>query len=105
MVADKYQPDAINVETNKGQRLLEALREEYSLPAGEVYQTKDKYTRLLKISPHYENGKVYHREKGDEDLEEQVTNYPETEHDDVMDARVLTFQDSEVANFLFSMMS
>lgn len=105
LVADKFDPDAINVETNKGVRLLEALREDHSLPAGEVYQSKDKYSRLLAIAPKYENKTVYHRERGDEDLEEQITNYPDTEHDDVMDARVLTFQDSNVTEFLFSTMS
>lgn len=100
----KFEPDLIHIETNKGYRLYEALQQA-NLPVAEVVQNKDKYTRLLAVSPHYENGNVYHRKEGDEDLEEQITSYPDTDHDDVMDARVLTFQETDKSNFLFYVMS
>lgn len=105
-VFEKFKPDAVNIETNKGQRLADILKDKHDIPVGEVHQTKDKYTRLVAISPQYETHKVYHRPGAkDQDCIDQITSYPDTEHDDIMDARVLTFQDSDVTNFLFSILS
>lgn len=53
-----------------------------------VSSNRDKYTRLLNVQPNFENGKVYFRGEKDSDLIWQLTNFPDVDHDDIMDALV-----------------
>jgi predicted phage terminase large subunit-like protein len=49
---------------------------------------KDKYTRLLGVAGMIEVGDVYFLQKNQDTLIDQLTQYPDVEHDDEMDALV-----------------
>ena len=88
MVYQKFSPDVVVIETNRGERLAESLKAKW-IHVEKIDTTKDKYTRLVKNSPVFENGKYFFLQEGDENVVSQITNYPDVEHDDEMDAVIL----------------
>ena len=70
-----------NIELGMTQRLADSGH-----PMIWVTASKDKRRRLLEASPWIERGEVYFRHEWDEELIHQITNYPNIQHDDVMDA-------------------
>lgn len=87
MVYDKYQPDIILQEDNIEVTMIDNLKKR-GLPMRGIHSTKDKYTRLLNVQPSFENLKVFFRIEKDSDLIWQLTNFPDVDHDDIMDALV-----------------
>lgn len=87
MVYDKYQPDIILQEDNIEVTMIDNLKKR-GLPMRWIHSTKDKYTRLLNVQPSFENLKVSFRIEKDSDLIRQLTNFPDIDHDDIMDALV-----------------
>jgi predicted phage terminase large subunit-like protein len=84
MVQKKYHADKILYESNVEGTLYERL-EDHGMPMEEVVATKDKYAYLLDVQPQFERGEVYLRKEKDETLKRQLTNFPDVDHDDVMD--------------------
>jgi predicted phage terminase large subunit-like protein len=72
-------------ESNIEGALVEWL-EDRGVPIEEVTATKDKYAYLLDVQPQFEREEVYLRKDKDETLRRQLTNYPDVDHDDVMDS-------------------
>lgn len=59
------------------------------MPIESVWSHRDKHTRLLGVAGQIEVGDVYFLNGGSQDsLIEQLTQYPDVEHDDEMDALV-----------------
>ena len=87
-VNDKFEPNEIVKEGNIEAKLTEDLKAR-GLPIEDVWTHNDKYTRLLGISGLIEVGDTYFLNKGQDNLIEQITNYPDTEHDDEQDAFVI----------------
>jgi predicted phage terminase large subunit-like protein len=61
------------------------------LPIKWIWSHKDKLTRLIWVAGQIEIGDVYFLQKQD-NLIEQLTNFPEVEHDDELDAFVFCLQ-------------
>lgn len=87
LVYEKYKPDIILQEDNIEVTMIDNLKRK-GLPIKPISSTKDKYTRLLNVQPSFENLKVFFRTEKDSDLIWQLTNFPDVDHDDIMDALV-----------------
>lgn len=84
----KYKFNEIRVESIAFQQMLRAMLSKRWLPVVQVTPHKDKYTRLMEVAHHLEFWKVLFRRIWDEELIYQLTNFPDVEHDDIMDAFV-----------------
>ena len=63
------------------------LRENTDVPVKSINRTKDKVTRAYKIQPLFENGKFFMPAgKKFHDLTEEMTMFPDADHDDLFDA-------------------
>lgn len=78
----------IRVENVAFQKMLADMLKKKGLPIELVTPHKDKYTRLMEVAHYLEFGKVFFRKQGDEELIYQLTNFPDVEHDDIMDSFV-----------------
>lgn len=87
-VAWRLRPDYIIKEDNIELGMTESLADKGYNIIG-ITVSKDKRSRLVDASPEVENGNVFFREEGDEELIKQLTNYPAVAHDDLMDAFTL----------------
>ena len=88
MVNDKFQPNVIVKEDNIEVKLTEDLKARW-LPIESVYTHKDKFTRLLWVAGMIEVWDVYFLQNVQENLIDQITNFPEVEHDDEMDSFII----------------
>lgn len=87
-VYKQFKPDTVLYEENIEVGLLELLREDDGLPMQSFTSTNDKYIRLVNEQAQFENGYVLFRQDWDEEAVFQLTNFPDVENDDVMDAIV-----------------
>jgi len=88
----KHEFNEIRVESVAFQKMLGQMLKKRWLPIVLVTPHKDKYTRLMEVSHHLEFGHTFFRKKWDEELVYQLTNFPDVEHDDIMDAFVYCLQ-------------
>jgi predicted phage terminase large subunit-like protein len=73
----------------------QALEDE-GIPVSPVKPNKDKLTRAEPVSVHYENGRVSHAAHlRDGDAEDELDQFPDGEHDDIVDAIVYGVMDLE----------
>lgn len=91
---DKFEPDVIVKENNIEVKLTDDLKARW-LPIESVWSHKDKHTRLLWVAGQIEVWDVYFAQKGQETLIEQLTQYPDVEHDDEMDALVFALKKAQ----------
>ena len=85
---DKWQPLQVGVETVAYQYAMEQwLRNKTNIPVKKLKPATDKITRALRVTPHFENNKVFiKRNLPNVDLlEEQLLQFPNGKHDDVVD--------------------
>ena len=83
-----WYPQVIGLETNGYQMVMaqELIRKHGNLPIRTIHQTKDKITRLMRVSPAFEMGRVYFVEKRCEPLINQILDGDKAVNDDVRDA-------------------
>lgn len=93
-VNDRFEPDVIVKEDNVEVKLTDDLKASW-LPIESVWAHKDKHTRLLWVAGMIEVGDVYFLQTWQETLIEQLTQYPDVEHDDEMDALVYALQKAQ----------
>lgn len=86
-INDRFEPDVIVKEDNVEVKLTDDLKARW-LPIQSIWSHRDKHTRLLGVAGQIEVGDVYFLKDGQEKLVEQITQYPDVEHDDEMDALV-----------------
>lgn len=85
---EKYQSNVIIFEKNKEASIGKIMKQE-GLPIHMHHAHKDKTTRLLGVQPMLEAGKVFFANTGEhQSVIDQLTNFPETENDDEMDALI-----------------
>lgn len=87
--AERYAPEAILVEDKaSGQSLLQDLRHESEWPWIAQQPQGDKQSRLLRVSPMLEAGKVTLPKEAPwlSDFLKQLLGFPEVNHDDMVDA-------------------
>jgi len=87
-----YRPNRVIYEDNVEELLYQALKQRW-VPIQTVHANTDKHTRLLQVASQVEFWEVSFREKWDEELIYQLTNFPNVEHDDIMDAFVYCLLD------------
>jgi len=81
-----WKPDVVIIETNAYQKALsQHLKSITTLPILEKKQDKDKYTRLLEISPYFESKRVFMREDMT-DIMDEYKMFPRGDHEDLLDA-------------------
>ncbi len=74
------------------------------LSAQAVYPDKDKVTRARTLAARYEAGKVFHLRSapGLDDYERELVGFPNSEHDDMVDAVVYAADLNTVSEFYFT---
>ena len=86
MMAEVWKPDAILVEDKaSGQSLIQDLRLECALPVIAQMPVGDKVTRLARVSPMIEAGKVFFG-RNMQLLEAELVSFPGGKNDDMVDA-------------------
>lgn len=84
--AGQFEPVKIAIEANAYQAALsQHLLEKSLLPVSPVIHRRDKWSRALALSAHFETGRVFLQE-GMEELIEELTAFPQGGHDDLIDA-------------------
>lgn len=86
-INDRFEPDVIVKEDNVEVKLTDDLKARW-LPVESIWSHRDKHTRLLWVAGMIEVWDVYFLKEWQEKLIEQLTQYPDVEHDDEMDALV-----------------
>lgn len=86
-VYQRFEPNVIIKENNIEVKLTDDLKAKW-LPMESVWSSTDKHTRLLWVAWTIEVGDVYFLQDGQQTLIDQLTNFPDVEHDDEMDALV-----------------
>lgn len=84
---DKFEPNVIVKEDNTEVKLTDDLKAKW-LPIEGVWASNDKLTRLLWVAGMIEVWDVYFLKDQQDSLIEQLTQFPDVEHDDEMDALV-----------------
>jgi predicted phage terminase large subunit-like protein len=87
-LAEAWHPHIIVVEEVSFSKLVVQQLAAAGLPVKPVAPEADKITRFEAIHTHYCLGNVWHAENLDSDCEGQLFAFPETKHDDVVDALV-----------------
>ena len=94
----QWKPDVVIKEANKEAKLAEDLLLK-GVPLLDIWTSKDKFVRLDWIATLVESWFCYFLERDDltevdenKDLISQLTNFPEVEHDDVMDAWMMCME-------------
>lgn len=93
-IFNRFQPSDVVKEDNIEVKLTEDLKRKW-LPIMWVKTLKDKHTRCLSVAWPIEIGDVLFRDKWDEELVNQLVDFPELKHDDVMDAFMLAMEYSQ----------
>lgn len=89
---DKWNPLKIAVEENGYQAALkEQALTQKRIPFKPIKNISDKYTRILTLTPDFENGKVFISENF-KDYIEEYEYYPESAHDDQLDCTEMAFR-------------
>jgi len=93
-INDRFEPDVIAKEDNIEVKLTDDLKAQ-GLPIKGIWSHKDKHTRLLGVAGMIEVGDVYFLNTGQDGVIEQITQYPDVEHDDEMDALVIALTEAQ----------
>ena len=93
-LAGRFHPVRIAVESNAYQDVLSSeLVRTAGLPVRRVRQRRDKFTRAMRLSPQFENGKVFLKRSMTELLAE-LQLFPRGGHDDLFDALEMAVSES-----------
>jgi len=99
-LAERYRPLRIAVESNAYQEALPSeLIRTTGLPVRRVRQTRDKMVRAMRLSPQFENGKVFLKRSMTE-LAAELQLFPRGAHDDLFDAFEMAVSESVSASRL-----
>lgn len=90
----RFTPRFIIQEQNIELKLLQDLKRKW-LPIIWIRATKDKFTRLLEVAGKIEFWDVLFSSKWQEELIHQLTNFPDVEHDDELDAFIYALKYSQ----------
>ena len=93
-LAARFHPLRIAIESNAFQDVLPGeLVRTSSLPVRKVRQTRDKLTRAIRLSPQFENGKIFLKRSMTE-LVNELLLFPRARHDDLFDALEMAVNES-----------
>ena len=95
-INSRFKPSKIFFEKNKEATMAFLLWKNHKLPIEWFYAHTDKRSRLLSVSPDIEFWDVFFKNWNEhEKVISQLTNFPDVEHDDDMDALVYCLLNSE----------
>jgi len=93
-LAERYQPLRVAIEANAYQDVLPSeLIRTSGLPIKRVRQTRDKMVRAIRLSPQFENGKIFLKRSMNELIAELLL-FPRGAHDDLFDAFEIAVSES-----------
>jgi len=101
---NKYQWTRLSIETVAFQEVLKKLivdecaRRGYYLPAVGLKNNTDKYLRIQKLQPMFENGQIFIK-RNMQDFIEEYDCYPNVEHDDQLDCLEMCVRNLEQSFF------
>jgi len=88
-IADKWLPTYVNVEAVQYQAaMVQELVRTTAHYVSPITPTKDKRARFLPTLGKYEHGLIYHARTLPQEFEQELLSFPESEHDDMVDAMV-----------------
>jgi len=95
--AEIHKPLKIAIESNAYQKAMsQQLRQMSMLPVVETKTTKDKITRMIALSPHFENGRIRIKKDMTELIDEYLK-FPRGEHDDMLDALEIAVRSAAIS--------
>lgn len=102
-LAKKYSPKIIAVEKVQAQAyVIQELLRNTTLPIKPITPDKKKEVRFYSLLARYEGGLVYHTKgRGVQDYENEVLDFPDGEHDDMVDSAVYAYHVSSQNKFEF----
>lgn len=89
---DKWNANAVNVETIAFQQVMAKLFKMHNISTNTITPNKDKVTRLMEWQWDFEQWEIYFNKSLTYDLVEQLIMFPDVEHDDLVDAMVYSFR-------------
>jgi len=91
-LTERYEPKTIGIESNAAQDYFVQLARDRNLPVRALPSQEKKSLRFLRLRNLFESNRIFFRGEGNDilpslrPLREELVNYPETEHDDTIDA-------------------
>lgn len=88
----KREPENIGIESIQAQSMISTFlkremdKQWFHTTITEIWQTKDKNTRIRKLIPLYRDWCIYHNMHNCQELEQQLYKFPKWRHDDCIDA-------------------
>lgn len=96
MMADKWQPQSVCVESVQSQAyVVQELTRQYMLPIQPVYPNRDKVSRFMAIEGKIEHGHVVMVPGLERAFEDELLSFPHGQHDDMVDAMVYALMGHE----------
>jgi predicted phage terminase large subunit-like protein len=82
----QHKPITVGMEDNQFQKgYIQSMKRRMIIPAVGVTQTKDKVTRIVAMTPFFQNGTIYVNIE-DRDFFTEFSEFPTSSHDDMLDA-------------------
>ncbi len=101
-IAAKWKPTVISIEATQYQAaMIQELVRTTTLPIKAVYPSKDKVTRFIPVEGKYEHGYIYHSTHLPREFEDELLSFPNSKHDDTVDALVHSITSHEQTSFAF----
>jgi len=88
---DMYQANYVVIETIAFQQVMAKLLKAEHIATQEINPHKDKVTRLLEWQSEFEQEQIFFNKGKTYDLVDQLLQFPDVEHDDLVDAMVYSF--------------
>ena len=89
---DKYKANKVTIETVAFQKVMSKLFKQEWLAVTEVNPSRDKITRLMEHQWDFEQWNIYFNREKTFDLVDQLLQFPDVEHDDLVDSMVYSFR-------------
>ena len=101
--AERYNPKKVGMENVAYQKVaIEEMIRTTNLPIVSIKPEGDKQLRFMPLLARYEQGLVYHNRNLIKAFEDELLSFPESAHDDMVDAASYAFMMSKVANYSVS---
>lgn len=92
----KVWANVIRIESNNGWGILARILKKLNLAVVEITQKQDKVQNLLEFQWDFERWEIYFKNDMSQDLEKQLLQFPNVDHDDLVDSMMLSFKDEKI---------
>jgi len=91
-IYNKYKANRVTIETIAFQQVMSKLLKAENMAVTDVTPNRDKVTRLMEWQWEFEQGNIYFNREKTFDLVDQLLQFPDVQHDDLVDAMVYSFR-------------